>query len=62
MDPKIKHIKKEDRNGSPPPVDDVATDDPKEWSAVVKSWVKESKVDRRETLETFDSVFSNPKR
>ena len=61
METKIKHIKKEDRNGPTPPLEDVAADDPKEWSAVVKSWVKESKEDRRETLETFDSVFSNSK-
>ena len=62
MKGKVKVIKKEDRQGSPPPLEAEATPDPKEWSTAVKSWVKEFQEDRREvSTEAFDSLFSDSK-
>jgi thioredoxin-like negative regulator of GroEL len=61
MKAKVKLIKKEDRNGSPPVVEAEATADPKDWSTAVKSWVTEFQKDRQtESLEAFDSLFSDP--
>jgi len=61
MKAKIKLIKKEDRNGTPPAVEPAATADPKDWSTAVKSWVTEFQKDRQtESLEAFDSLFSDP--
>jgi hypothetical protein len=60
MKPKVKLIKKEDRNGSASPVEAEASADPKEWSTAVKSWVKEFQKDRRDgSHEAFDSLFSD---
>jgi hypothetical protein len=60
MKPKIKLIKKEDRNGPATPVEPDASADPKEWSTAVKSWVKEFQKDRRdESLEAFDNLFGD---
>jgi hypothetical protein len=61
MKAKVKLIKKEDRNGPPPAVKPEATADPKDWSTAVKSWVTEFQKDRQtESLEAFDSLFSDP--
>jgi thioredoxin-like negative regulator of GroEL len=61
MKAKIRLIKKEDRNGPPPAVESQATTDPKDWSTAVKSWVTEFQKDREtESLEAFDSLFSDP--
>jgi hypothetical protein len=60
MRAKIKLIKKEDRNGPVAPVETEASVDPREWSAAVKSWVKEFQDARRDgSLETFDSVVGD---
>jgi len=60
MKAKVKLIKKEDRNGPVAADQGDASDDPKEWSTAVKSWVKEFKKDRRDgSLEAFDSLFSD---
>lgn len=60
MKAKVKLIKKEDRNVPGSPVEAGASADPKEWSTVVKSWVKEFQEDRRDgSLEAFDSLFSD---
>jgi hypothetical protein len=63
MKPKVRVIKKEDRNGPAPPVEEEASAaDQKEWSTSVKLWVKEFKKDRREeSTEAFDNLFSDPK-
>ena len=62
MKTKIKLIKKEDRNGPASPLEGDASADPKEWSTAVKSWVKEFQKERRdESLEAFDSLFSDSK-
>jgi hypothetical protein len=62
MDGKVKHIKKKDRNGSSSQGDAPAGTDPRDWSTVVKSWVKEFQEERRdETPGTFDSLFSDSK-
>ena len=62
MKQKVKVVKKEDRNGAPPPVEGEAPPDPKEWSTAVKSWVKEFQEDRREgSAEAFDSLFNDSK-
>jgi hypothetical protein len=61
MKAKVKLIKKEDRNGTPPAVEPVVTADPKDWSTAVKSWVTEFQKDRQtESLEAFDSLFTDP--
>jgi hypothetical protein len=61
MKAKIKLIKKEDRNGKPPAVEPEATADAKDWSTAVKSWVTEFQKDRQtESLEAFDSLFTDP--
>ena len=61
MNPKVKVIKKEDRNGPPPPFEGEGPPDPKEWSTAVKSWVKEFQEDQGEgSAEAFDSLFSDP--
>jgi hypothetical protein len=60
MKAKVKLIKKEDRIGTGSPVEVEALADPKEWSTAVKSWVKEFQKDKRdESLEAFDSLFSD---
>lgn len=62
MKPKVKLIKKEDRNGPASPLEPESSPDPKEWSTAVKSWVKEFQQDRLDgSLEGFDSLFSDSK-
>jgi hypothetical protein len=62
MKAKIKLIKKEDRDGPEPAIVAGASANPKEWSTAVKSWVKEFQKDRSdESLEAFDSLFSDSK-
>ncbi len=62
MKPKVKVIKKEDRNGPASPVEEETPADPKEWSTAVKSWVKEFQQDRRdESTEAFDNLFNDSK-
>lgn len=60
MKSKVKLIKKEDRTGPAPPVPPEASTDPREWSTAVKSWVTEFQKDRHdESLEAFDSLFTD---
>jgi len=60
MKAKVKLIKKEDRNGSAPPIESEASSDPKEWSTAVKSWVKEFQEDRPDgSHDAFDNLFSD---
>ena len=62
MKAKVKLIKKEDRNGPESTVEAEASDDPKEWSMTVNSWVSKFQRDRHdESLEAFDSLFSDTK-
>ncbi len=60
MKAKVKLIKKEHRKGPASPAEAEVSADPKDWSSAVKSWVKEFEKDRRdESLEAFDSLFSD---
>lgn len=62
MKPKVRVIKKEDRNGPASPVEEEMLADPKEWSTAVKSWVKEFQQDRLdESTEAFDNLFNDSK-
>lgn len=57
---KVKLIKKDDRTVSAPTVEPEASPDPREWSTVVKSWVKEFEQDRcDESLVAFENLFGD---
>jgi hypothetical protein len=61
MQPKVKLIKKADRDAIVPSLEPRATPDAKEWSTAVKSWVVEFQKDKEiDSLEAFDSLFAEP--